>query len=224
MSEAESKEFLLTRNQIRAGRTLANLGIRELAREAGLSPTAISHIETGRTEQAHESTLRALRVALERQGVEFAVDGWVRLIDDTRATASHPRRTLSRLLGQNCKRGRQMLGMTCDEVAALIGEDVEVYWRIEQGAALPSLPTLLLIADVLETSLDHLAGAVALTDEPARLPPTTPEAQVLDRLLHGARPSTRRLVIQVLKELQLADPDAEPPRAPEPRRAASGAL
>ena len=80
----ERDGVVLTRAQVRAGRALARLGIRDLAAAAGVSATAVSHIETGRTGQAHATTLRALRAALEGHGVEFADEGWVRRHPDRR--------------------------------------------------------------------------------------------------------------------------------------------
>lgn len=72
----------ITVNQVRAGRAIAQLGIRELARASGLSITAISHIETGRTRKPHLATLLALRAALTVRGVDFARGGWTRHIAD----------------------------------------------------------------------------------------------------------------------------------------------
>lgn len=72
----------LTVNQLRAGRAIARLGIRELARASGVSATAISHLETGRTQTPHQTTMRALRATLTGYGVDFALGGWTRHLAD----------------------------------------------------------------------------------------------------------------------------------------------
>ena len=75
----------LTVSQLRAGRTIARLGVRELARACGLSPATVTSIETGGTNTPRDSTLEALRGALQRHRVEFGPDGWTRDIGDARA-------------------------------------------------------------------------------------------------------------------------------------------
>lgn len=72
----------ITRNQLKAGRLLAGLGIRDLAEMARISSTAINLIETGRTEAPRVQTLLALKNALQQSGVEFLGGGWVRHCDD----------------------------------------------------------------------------------------------------------------------------------------------
>ena len=72
----------ITRNQLKAGRLLAGLGIRDLAELAKISSTAINLIETGRTEAPRVQTLLALKNALQQSGVEFLGGGWVRHCDD----------------------------------------------------------------------------------------------------------------------------------------------
>lgn len=82
----------ITINQLRAGRALARLGVRELARAAGLSATALSQLETGRTRNPHKTTLFALRVALAACGVDFASGGWIRHSADACADQNPPAR------------------------------------------------------------------------------------------------------------------------------------
>lgn len=76
------KSWPITKTQLKAGRTMADLGIRELARNARISSTAINLIETGKTRTPREQTLVALKSALQAHGVEFDDGGWVRLADD----------------------------------------------------------------------------------------------------------------------------------------------
>ena len=72
----------ITRNQLKAGRLLANLGIRELGKLAQISPTAINQIETGKTVKPRVQTLTALKEVLQAKGIEFGSGGWVRHCDD----------------------------------------------------------------------------------------------------------------------------------------------
>lgn len=65
--------------QLRAGRILAGMNVRELAAAARLSEGAVRNLERGRTKVPREATLMALCDALARRGVEFAPGGWVRL-------------------------------------------------------------------------------------------------------------------------------------------------
>lgn len=71
-----------TRRQLRAARALADIGVRQLARAAGLSPTAVSQIETGKTMSARPATLQALRRVFAGHGIEFGPRGWIRHRDD----------------------------------------------------------------------------------------------------------------------------------------------
>jgi transcriptional regulator with XRE-family HTH domain len=73
---------IITVNQLRAGRTIARLGVRELASAAGLSPTSLSLLENGHTRDPHKTTLTALRAALAARGIDFAPGGWTRHIND----------------------------------------------------------------------------------------------------------------------------------------------
>ena len=80
----------ITVNQLRAGRAIARLGIRELASAAGLSATAISHLENGHTRNPHSATMLALRAALTAHGVDFAGGGWTRHLADAHGGQCSP--------------------------------------------------------------------------------------------------------------------------------------
>ena len=60
--------------QCRGARAMLQLGVRELAERAGLSPTTISSFERGRTFQPEPQTLEALRRAFEGLGIMFVND------------------------------------------------------------------------------------------------------------------------------------------------------
>ena len=61
----------------RAG-ALAGLGLRDIAKAANLSVTAIANLETGSTRRPRISTVQALQTILESHDIEFAPCGWVR--------------------------------------------------------------------------------------------------------------------------------------------------
>ena len=86
-SRATLSQSTLTANQLRAGRAIAQLRIRELAEASGVSATAISHLETGYTQTPHRATVVALRAALTAHGVAFALGGWTRHIADAQHAA-----------------------------------------------------------------------------------------------------------------------------------------
>lgn len=50
-------------------RAATGLGVRDLAREAGVSPDTVARLERG--EELREATVAVIRSALERNGVEF---------------------------------------------------------------------------------------------------------------------------------------------------------
>jgi len=67
---------MITKQQIKAARALMDLSQTDLGKRAGLSQTAIAHIESGKTQPTRKN-LDQIRIALEREGVDFA-DGGVR--------------------------------------------------------------------------------------------------------------------------------------------------
>ena len=64
--------------QSKMARAALGWGVRELARAAKASTDTISRLERG--EALKESTLKSIRGALEKAGVEFLPDNGVRLI------------------------------------------------------------------------------------------------------------------------------------------------
>ena len=59
-------------------------------------------------------------------------------------------------LGRRITRKRQEYGMLQKDFAASIGLSVSFYGHIERGTRVPSLPTLVLIANKLRVSVDWL--------------------------------------------------------------------
>lgn len=77
----------MCRHQLRAGRILAGPGLRDLARITGMAFSTIQAIETGATRRPRRRTLEALQRVLTDAGVEFDADGWVRISEDSAASA-----------------------------------------------------------------------------------------------------------------------------------------
>lgn len=72
----------VTPHQIMIGRKLTRLTIIQLSRSAGVSPSTLSRVESGRSTQ--KLTLYVLRKALEDAGAEFRMDGSVTIRDRDR--------------------------------------------------------------------------------------------------------------------------------------------
>ena len=77
----------VTPHQIMIGRKLTRLTIIQLSRSAGVSPSTLSRVESGRSTQ--KLTLYVLRKALEDAGAEFRMDGSV-TIRDHNPLSMHP--------------------------------------------------------------------------------------------------------------------------------------
>ncbi|MBG0818720.1 helix-turn-helix domain-containing protein [Planomonospora sp. ID82291] len=69
-------------------------------------------------------------------------------------------------VGARLRRARQAAGLTEQEAAARAGMDTARLWRLEEGRAYPTLPTLVRLAPVLGISIDHLAGLAIGPQQP----------------------------------------------------------
>lgn len=65
---------------------------------------------------------------------------------------------LARIVGDAARAARGRLGLTQVQVAEAVGIAAMVYSRLERGLMLPSVPTLLKLSRVLETTPDALLG------------------------------------------------------------------
>jgi transcriptional regulator with XRE-family HTH domain len=65
---------------------------------------------------------------------------------------------LARTIGEAARAARGRLGLTQVQVAERVGIAAMVYSRLERGLMLPSVPTLLKLCRVLETTPDALLG------------------------------------------------------------------
>ena len=60
--------------------------------------------------------------------------------------------------GERLKEARSSRGLTQARLAEMLGISPRVYNRWERGAAIPRLDTVVRVAEILEVSLDELAG------------------------------------------------------------------
>ena len=72
MQEKSEHCYELSAIQSKMARAATGLGIRDLAKRAGVSPDTIARLERG--EELKSSTAEAIRTALEAAGVEFIAE------------------------------------------------------------------------------------------------------------------------------------------------------
>lgn len=65
----KSNVVIITAVQTKMARAATGFGVRELAERAGVSPNTVARLERG--EDLKDTTLAAIRFALETAGVEF---------------------------------------------------------------------------------------------------------------------------------------------------------
>lgn len=115
---------------------------------------------------------------------------------------------LANTIGTAARAAREAAGLTQEEAAELIGVSGAFYARIERGGTLPSVPTLVRIADVLATDADLLLGRRPSRARTAEARPAygseseeTPEIRKLLRRARRASPRVVRVLNLLAKEL-----------------------
>jgi len=73
-------------------------------------------------------------------------------------------------LGQRMKKHRQRLKLTQEQVASIAKLSASFYGRLERGAEIPSIDTLLTLAWILETTPNDLLSAGSECDDPMPYP------------------------------------------------------
>lgn len=122
---------------------------------------------------------------------------------------------LAKRIGGAARAARKHLDLTQAEVAERAGIATEFYARIERGGTLPSVPTLVKLADVLAVSVDVLLARERFENpaHPAREPDPfeatamrkrSREARLVLRRLATATPEALRLVRLLLVALENA--------------------
>ena len=104
---------------------------------------------------------------------------------------------LARRIGERSRLARKSLALTQAEVAERVGLATEVYGRLERGAMLPSVTTVVALADALNVTPGRLLGE----GEPhqARNPRERPELRRIVGLLERADTHTLRRALVVVK-------------------------
>lgn len=118
---------------------------------------------------------------------------------------------LMRSIGRAAREARRARKLTQEDVADRLGVSAQFYGRIERGHALPSVPTLFRMAEVLDVSADDLlgdddAGVEDIDQAAAQAYPEldNPRLRRIMRYLRRASPITLRVVRVVLDELTKA--------------------
>ena len=127
-------------------------------------------------------------------------------------------------IGKALRKARESSGLTQEDAADRAGISAEFYARMERGRTLPSVPTLVRLAEALGVSADELlgrpaerrAGAPAVATPARGVEDESPEVRRLVRRLRRARPKALRLVGLLLGELETPGPT--PPRTPGRRK------
>jgi len=113
---------------------------------------------------------------------------------------------LAATIGKSARAARATLGLSQADVAEKLGLSLEFVGRIERGVALPSVPTLVSLAEVLAVSSDVMLGlGTERTTRAHRNPPPLEQSRIrrlLDRRLNRAPDSTLRVVNLLLAEFE----------------------
>ena len=114
--------------------------------------------------------------------------------------------TLSKVLGDALRTARKAKGLTQEDAAERAGISFEFFGRIERGSTLPSVPTLVRLAQALTVSTDALLGlstGQALgTPFPDASLGESADLRRLIRRMRRAHPRTVRLLAVLAAELE----------------------
>ncbi len=115
---------------------------------------------------------------------------------------------LAKRIGSAARAARRARSLTQQDAAESIGVSAEFYGRIERGRTLPSVPTLVRIAEALDIPTDALVGRTGSQGvaSPLKLNPGSPamppELRNLLRRLRRVPPRTLRLLGALVAELE----------------------
>jgi transcriptional regulator with XRE-family HTH domain len=113
---------------------------------------------------------------------------------------------LATSIGKSARAARVALGLSQADVAEKLGLSLEFVGRIERGVALPSVPTLVSLVQVLGVSSDALLGLSSerVTHTHRNAPPREQSRirRLLDRRLNRAPDSALRVVNLLLAEFE----------------------
>lgn len=129
-------------------------------------------------------------------------------MSDTKPTTPIFEKQLAVHIGRVCRTAREALSLTREDVANAAGVSVAFYGRVERGNALPSLTTLVTLAEALRINVDDLVGIHADALQFAK-EPDPPELHRLIRRIVKFPPQTQRLVILMLSEMERSQPTGD---------------
>ncbi len=95
-------------------------------------------------------------------------------------------------LGNSIRRNRKMLDLTQEQLAELLDVSSHYVYELEQGTKLPSLATLVTMAEIFHVGIDSLLSP---RDD------TSVAGDELENLLKGLTPNERTGLCRVLKGL-----------------------
>lgn len=115
-------------------------------------------------------------------------------------------RDLAKRIGRSARAARTSQGLTQADVAERLELSGEFYGRLERGTSMPSVQTLVRLAEALETTPDVLLGFSPAPPVAKKGPPgRRSRDRVLDRRLRRASPAALDLVRVLLGELEKAE-------------------
>jgi transcriptional regulator with XRE-family HTH domain len=158
--------------RIRSHREESNLSLRELARRVGISPSAVSQIETGKS----KPSVNTLYAVIHELGL--SVDDLFSPMGPAAAPASPGRRAavtsrrwpigldVREDVGQRIRAYREESNLSLRELARRLGISPSAVSQIETGKSKPSVSTLYAVIDELGLAVDALFSPIG----PAQVP------------------------------------------------------
>jgi transcriptional regulator with XRE-family HTH domain len=108
--------------------------------------------------------------------------------------AKRQKNQLAAQIGKALRGARNRFGLTQEDVAERVGLAAEVYGRMERGTVLPSVPTLVRLANALGVSANFLVG-LATEESPDDADPS--QAIIRDGLT-----SDSRRVLRIVRRME----------------------
>lgn len=148
--------------------------------------------------------MRQVRARVRKPGIEV-------LFDAASAGGQHNRRTVAECWLETegrARAARRARSLTQQDAAESIGVSAEFYGRIERGRTLPSVPTLVRIAEALDIPTDASVGRTGSQGVASPLKPNPGsramprELRNLLRRLRRVPPRTLRLLGALVAELE----------------------
>lgn len=168
--------------RIRTHREESNLSLRELARRLGISASAVSQIETGKS----RPSVTTLYAVIDELGL--SVDDLFSPMGPAAAPASPGRRASAQSrrwpaglnmredVGRRIRAHREESNLSLREFARRLGISPSAVSQIETGKSRPSVNTLYAVIDELGLSVDDLFSPIGPAQRPTPPASTAPEA------------------------------------------------